>query len=220
MLVHDIDQRLQEIDKTHSAVKLALSLGAEDMLLLDRIEQLQLGITAFVLDTGRMFEQSYTFLQRVRDHYSTAIEIFAPQHQAIEHYSSQHGPNAIYQSLELRQACCTMRKSEPLARALANADAWITGQRRKQSPTRSALPWRETDLVHAIAKYNPLAEMDSDTLWNIIRSLGIPTHPLHEQGLPSIGCAPCTRAIKPGEDERAGRWWWENPNTKECGIHR
>jgi len=215
-----LNQRLAAIAKGHKRVLLALSLGAEDMLLLHQIDSLGLGIGAFVLDTGRLHEESYGFLDKVQERYKIEIVVYAPKRQPLEAYYAKHGLNAFYRSVALRKQCCHIRKVEPLARALINADAWITGQRRSQSVARSGLATEEKDAAQGITKYNPLAELDTESLWRWVTRLGVMTHPLHGQGMPSIGCAPCTRAIKSDEDERAGRWWWETSGARECGLHR
>ena len=140
-----------------------------------------------------------------------------PSTAALEDYVSSRGPNAFYDSIEHRQTCCAIRKVEPLGRALAGKKAWITGQRRSQSVTRNAVEVEEWDDAHGLHKFNPLAAWSDDDVWDYLHRFDVPTNALHDQGYPSIGCAPCTRAIQPGEDLRAGRWWWENPDTRECG---
>jgi phosphoadenosine phosphosulfate reductase len=156
----------------------------------------------------------------VREHYGLQIEVYYPDTRAIEAYVRDSGVNAFYRSVELRQGCCAIRKTEPLARALAGRGAWITGQRRAQSVTRSAVEIEEIDPARAIRKFNPLADWSEEEVWGYVRDNAVPYNPLHDRGYPSIGCAPCTRAILPGEDIRAGRWWWESADHKECGLHR
>ena len=144
---------------------------------------------------------------------------YRPEAGAVERHVAEHGAYAFYESVELRKACCQIRKVEPLKRALAGRGAWITGQRRAQSTTRGELHLEEHDPTFGLYKFNPLAEWSEADVWGVIRALGIPYNPLHDQGYPSIGCEPCTRAIRPGEDLRAGRWWWESSDSKECGLH-
>ena len=148
-----------------------------------------------------------------------ALALYRPQPEAVDAYVAQNGLNAFYDSVEMRRECCRVRKVEPLGRALAGNKAWVTGQRRAQSSTRAELHVQEDDPAHGMVKFNPLADWSEQDVWNYIRDHGVPYNALHDQGYPSIGCAPCTRAIEPGEDVRAGRWWWENPDSKECGLH-
>ena len=210
---------LAEAAERYAPACLASSLGAEDMLLLDLIERGGLAIGVFTLDTGRLPEETHALLQRVRQRYRTPIQIFAPESAAVETYVEAHGPNGFYDSVELRQKCCDLRKVRPLARALIGKRSWITGQRRAQSPTRRDLPVREWDAGHGLQKFNPLALWSDEAVWDYLRRHEVPVSALHAQGYPSIGCAPCTRAVAPGEDIRAGRWWWENPEYRECGLH-
>jgi len=211
--------RLEAIVGEFPNVALASSLGAEDMVVTDAILSAGLPITIFTLDTGRLHRETLDLLDRVRSHYGHEIEAFCPDPDAMAHYVKEHGLNAFYESVDLRKRCCHMRKVEPLARALAGRDAWITGLRRTQSVTRTDLPLREHDRVHGIPKFNPLADWSEAEVWACIRDRGVPYNALHDRGYPSIGCEPCTRAIRPGEDVRAGRWWWESSNAKECGLH-
>jgi phosphoadenosine phosphosulfate reductase len=197
------------------------SLGLEDVALVHMASQLPRPPRIFVLDTGRLPPQTYDVLAALRARYGLPIEIYFPAYQTVEAYVNQFGPNAFRESLELRKACCRMRKVEPLARALRGATAWITGLRRAQGPTRAAMSAFETDGDHGgIVKVNPLLDWSLDDAWAFVRTHGLPYNPLHDAGYPSIGCAPCTRAVAPGEDERAGRWWWERAEHKECGLHR
>jgi phosphoadenosine phosphosulfate reductase len=156
----------------------------------------------------------------VRERYRVAIAVFAPERADLEAYLTAHGPNAIYDSRTLREECCRLRKLAPLKRALAGKGAWITGQRREHSPTRRGLAFRERDDENRVEKFNPLADWSSDEVWTYIRANEVPYNALYDQGYASIGCAPCTRAIAAGEDLRAGRWWWEDPERRECGLHR
>jgi phosphoadenosine phosphosulfate reductase len=211
---------LHRIASQHGPAALASSFGVEDMVLTDLIARHQLPIVIFTLDTGRLPDETYALIDRVREHYSVPIEVYYPNTQAIEDYVRNNGINAFYRSVELRQSCCAIRKTEPLARALAGKSAWITGQRRAQSVTRSAVEIEEFDAGHAMRKFNPLADWSDAEVWAYVRDNKVPYNPLHDRGYPSIGCAPCTRAIEPGEDIRAGRWWWESADQKECGLHR
>jgi len=201
-------------------VALASSFGAEDMVLTDMIARHALPIRVFTLDTGRLPDETHELIDRVRDHYSLAIEVYHPDHVALDRHVREHGVNAFYRSVALRQACCAIRKTEPLSRALAESGAWITGQRRAQALSRSAIDVEEFDAERGIPKLNPLADWSEQDVWDYVHSHDVPTNALHARGYPSIGCAPCTRAVAPGEDVRAGRWWWEAAEHKECGIHR
>lgn len=210
---------LVEIDQQHTPAVLASSLGAEDMVLTDLIVKHAPGIGVFTLDTGRLHAQTYELLQRVADHYGIRVRVFYPDATQIERYVGEHGINAFYRSVELRKRCCEIRKVEPLRRALAGKSAWITGLRRQQSVTRQALPEREFDAAFGLTKFNPLAQWSEREVWDYIGRFEVPYNALHDEGFPSIGCQPCTRALTPGEDIRAGRWWWEEPTLKECGLH-
>ena len=204
---------------THGELAFANSFGAEDMVLTDLILANALPITVFSLDTGRLPAETYTLIGEVEQRYGTKLEIYFPDAGAVETFVRSHGINAFYDSVELRKACCGVRKMEPLRRALAGRKAWITGLRAAQSVTRAGLPVRETDTANGLEKLNPLSDWTETEVWAYIRMNEVPYNALHDQFYPSIGCAPCTRAIAVGEDVRAGRWWWENPETKECGLH-
>jgi len=210
---------LREVADAYAPAVLASSLGAEDMVLFDLISRNRLRIDAFTLDTGRLPQETHDLLQLTRQRYAVPITVYAPDSADIEAYIAAHGPNGFYDSLELRQECCRLRKLKPLQRALEGKRAWITGQRRAQSPTRRDLPLHERDNDNHLEKFNPLAEWSDEVVWAYIRRCQVPHNALHAKGYPSIGCAPCTRAIAPGEDIRAGRWWWENPELRECGLH-
>ncbi len=211
---------LERIAREHAPAVLASSFGAEDMVLVDLIARDALPIAVFTLDTGRLPEETHALIDRVRRHYGIAVDVHAPAAHRIESFVREHGTNAFYDSVDLRKTCCAIRKTEPLARALAGKGAWITGLRREQSITRADVPFEEHDAVHGLPKFNPLVEWNEGEVWTYLRSRGVPYNALHDRGYPSIGCAPCTRAVEPGEDVRAGRWWWENPEHKECGLHR
>lgn len=202
------------------AVKLASSFGAEDVVLVDMLSRLTNAPTVFFLDTGRLHQETYDVVDRIRARYGLEVETYCPRTEALEALIRDKGPNSFYESVENRRECCRIRKVEPLARALADTDAWITGLRRGQSQTRSELAKVEVDEVHGgIEKLNPLADWSQQQVWDYIHAHDVPYNKLHDSGFPSIGCAPCTRAIKPGEVVRAGRWWWEAPEHKECGLH-
>ena len=197
----------------------ANSFGAEDMVLTDLILRERLPIEIFSLDTGRLPPETYTLIGDVERRYATRLKIFFPQAEAVETYVRSQGINAFYDSIELRKACCGIRKVEPLGRALAGKKAWITGLRAAQSATRTDAPVREFDAAHGLVKLNPLLDWSEAEVWAYIRIHDVPYNALHDRFYPSIGCAPCTRAIALGEDVRAGRWWWEDPASKECGLH-
>ena len=210
---------LERIASDFTPAVFASSLAAEDMVLADLILRAKLPIRIFTLETGRLHKETLGMLDRVREVYGYAIEPYRPDPAAVDAYVQQNGLNAFYDSVEMRKECCRIRKVDPLNRALAGQRAWITGQRRAQSATRVELNVQEDDAAHGMAKFNPLADWSEEDVWHYIRSNAVPYNPLHDRGYPSIGCEPCTRAIQPGEDVRAGRWWWENPESKECGLH-
>jgi phosphoadenosine phosphosulfate reductase len=198
---------------------LASSLGFEDMVLLDLIARERLKIGVFTLDTGRLPQETHDLLQLARARYRVPIAVFAPESADVEAYVAAHGPNGFYDSVALRQECCALRKVKPLKRALAGKCAWITGLRRAQSAGRQAIAFQEWDAENKLQKFNPLADWSDDDVQSYLRAHDVPVNALHAKGYPSLGCAPCTRAIAPGEDARAGRWWWENPEFNECGLH-
>ncbi len=215
----DLGERLADVQRRYPDAALASSLAAEDMLLTHAIYSAGLDLEVFTLDTGRLHAETLGVLDAVRERYGREVTVYRPVAAAVEQHVAEHGAYAFYESVELRKACCQIRKVEPLKRALAGRGAWITGQRRAQSTTRGELPLEEEDQAFGLYKFNPLAEWSEGEVWSAIRALGIPYNPLHDQGYPSIGCEPCTRAIRPGEDLRAGRWWWESSDSKECGLH-
>lgn len=210
---------LQQIASEHPQAAVASSLAAEDMVLTHAILSQDIPIAIFTLDTGRLHKETLDVLVKIRSRYGYEVEVWKPNQEAVAQHVNQHGAYAFYESIDLRKACCHVRKIEPLQRALAGRGAWITGQRREQSVTRASVPLHEEDAVFGLHKYNPLALWRHEDVWQTIRQFDIPYNALHDQGYPSIGCEPCTRAIKPGEDVRAGRWWWENADAKECGLH-
>jgi len=198
---------------------LASSLGAEDQVLTDMITSIDPGTRIFTLDTGRMFQESYDLIEKTNEHYGINMEIYFPDAARVEEMVSKKGINLFYRSVENRKECCHIRKIEPLKRALKGMDIWITGLRRAQSVTRINNKMLEWDEGNGLLKLNPLIDWLEEDVWNYIRENNIPYHALHDKGFPSIGCLPCTRAVAPGEDVRAGRWWWEEPEKKECGLH-
>lgn len=197
----------------------ANSFSAEDMVLSDMILSEQLGIEIFSLDTGRLPVETYTLMAEVESAYHTKLNIYFPEHVAVEQYVKTKGINAFYESIDLRKACCHIRKVEPLQRALRGKQAWITGMRAEQATTRANLPVQEFDEGNKLEKFNPLSDWTEEQVWAYIRLHEVPYNKLHDAFYPSIGCAPCTRAVAIGEDVRAGRWWWEDPTSKECGLH-
>jgi phosphoadenosine phosphosulfate reductase len=210
---------LQDIESRHSPVTFACSFGAEDMVLVDAIASHARKIEVFSLDTGRLPEETQSLYETVRDRYPIAIRTYFPDAAAIQSWIEQNGPNAFYKSITQRQQCCHIRKVEPLHRALDGKKSWITGLRREQSAARQTLEREAWDDANGLIKINPLLEWTSDDVWAYIRTHNVPYNALHDRGYPSIGCAPCTRAVQPGEDARAGRWWWE-ATSKECGLHK
>jgi phosphoadenosine phosphosulfate reductase len=205
----------------HENVAISFS-GAEDVIMVDMACKLGLKPKIFSLDTGRLHPETYQYIQQVRDHYSLEIEIISPNGAALTQFVRQNGLFDFYE--QGHQACCNIRKIQPLRHYLTNMDAWITGQRRDQSPTRSELLQTENDKTFSgpnrkLTKYNPLAHWSSEQVWQYIRDHEVPYNRLHDKGYVSIGCEPCTRPIRPGEHERAGRWWWEEETKKECGLH-
>jgi phosphoadenosine phosphosulfate reductase len=209
---------LKEIEAKHP-VAFACSFGLEDMVLLDLIARNAPRIEIFTLDTGRLPEETHLLLDRVRECYAVPVRVYFPDAQQVEEWVQQNGPNAFYRSVSQRKQCCHIRKVIPLGRALAGKNAWVTGLRRDQSPARSSVRIREWDDANALEKFNPLLDWTLDDVWGYIRQYEVPYNALHDRGYPSIGCAPCTRAVEPGQDFRAGRWWWEQASARECGLH-
>jgi phosphoadenosine phosphosulfate reductase len=197
--------------------------GAEDVVLIDMAVKLGTDFRAFSLDTGRLHPETYQFIDRVRQHYGISIEVFFPRPEAVQKLVQEKGLYSFYR--DGHKECCGLRKVEPLRRALAGLNAWVTGQRRDQSPsTRARVSIAEIDSVFSsdrgpLVKFNPLANWTSQQVWNYIRENDVPFNPLHERGFISIGCEPCTRPVLPGQHEREGRWWWEDATRKECGLH-
>ena len=210
---------LKEAASKFPAITFANSFGAEDMVLTDIIMREKLAIEIFSLDTGRLPAETYTLMAEAENTYNTKLKLYFPKHEVVEAYVQTKGINAFYESIDLRKACCHMRKVEPLQRALSGKQAWITGMRAEQATTRANLPVQEFDEGNRLEKFNPLSDWTEQEVWAYIRLHEVPYNKLHDAFYPSIGCAPCTRAVAMGEDVRAGRWWWENPENKECGLH-
>ena len=208
--------------RDYAPVVFANSLGAEDMVLTDLIwrqqeEPIDIGI--FSLDTGRLPAETYALIASAERCYGRRLDLHYPDRASVESLVTTHGINGFYNSVEARKSCCAARKVEPLRRALAGKKAWVTGLRAAQSPTRESLKPVSFDSTFNLVKLNPLADWSEDEVWTYLQLHRVPYNALHDRNFPSIGCAPCTRAVKPGEDVRAGRWWWESPATKECGLH-
>jgi len=209
------------IENFHPRLSLSASFGApEGMVLLDMMHRIEPSARVFVLDTGRLPQAVYDLIDRVRDKYDKHVEVLFPVAEDVQAMVRERGMNLFYESVENRKLCCRIRKVEPMKRHLVDLDAWVSGLRRDQGVTRTDTPKVEIDRAHGgLVKLNPLADWTSDQVWQYVRAHGVPVNRLHQQGYPSVGCEPCTRAISPGEDARAGRWWWEGADTKECGIH-
>jgi phosphoadenosine phosphosulfate reductase len=199
-------------------VSQASSLGAEDMVITHLINSLDLAIGVFVLETGMLHKETLQLLEQLRKDSKAPVEVYKPVNEAVVQFVGREGKDAMYKSIELRKACCHIRKMEPLERALKDKKAWITGLRREQSDARAEVPFIDNTDAKRV-KFNPLADWTWGDVWHYIQVSNVAYNPLHDQFYPSIGCAPCTRAIAMGEDFRAGRWWWENEAAKECGLH-
>jgi phosphoadenosine phosphosulfate reductase len=212
-------QLLQQAAVRHGGrIVFTTSLGAEDMVITDLIARHGLPIALATLQTGRLHAQTLALIPRIEQHYGLAVEQWAPAPQQVLQFVDRHGAMAMRQSIELRKACCALRKLEPLSRALAGRTAWIAGLRREQSGARAEVPFLSTD-ENGREKISPLADWSQQDVWHYIATHGVPYNALHDEFFPSIGCEPCTRAVALGEDFRAGRWWWENEDAKECGLH-
>lgn len=219
------DATPEEILKTGFAATggnfaLACSFSVEDVVIIDMAKALELPLKVFALDTGRLHEETYEVADAITERYRITIDWYYPRHEAVERLLRDKGTFSFRESLDNRHECCHIRKVEPLGRALKGLDGWVTGLRREQSTTRTGLAPIESDATNGgIIKVNPLLEWTEEQVWSYAKFRRIPTNRLHSQGYPSIGCAPCTRPVAPGEHPRAGRWWWENPEHKECGLH-
>ena len=201
-------------------IALSSSLGLEDQVLTDLIVKIDKSTRIFTLDTGRLFPETYSLIDKTNMRYDIKLEVFFPDYKAVEKMVKAEGVNLFYAGIEQRKMCCQVRKIEPLKRAFEGLDVWICGLRREQSVTRQDVQLVEWDGNNGLIKLNPLINFTEQQVWDYIKQNSVPYNKLHDQGFPSIGCQPCTRAIKPGEDIRAGRWWWENPDQKECGLHK
>ncbi len=214
-----LKQRLADISDRFVDIRFATSLAAEDMVITDAISKAGANIKLFTLATGRLHQETVDMVKITEDRYGILIEKVYPQEDDVQAFIDQYGMNGFYDGEEPKKACCGARKIKPLNAALLGADAWLTGQRREQSTTRTELNLEELDDARGIAKFNPLFDWTEADIWAYIKQENVPIHPLHLKGYPSIGCEPCTRQVKKGEDIRAGRWWWLQSDSKECGLH-
>jgi thioredoxin-dependent adenylylsulfate APS reductase len=220
MTGHDPEAILRWAHETFPRVAIVASFQAESSVLIDMAARAGLPARVVTLDTGRLPQQTHDMIDRVRERYGIPVEVVAPDTDEVQDLVLTHGTNPFYRSVELRRLCCDIRKSRPLARALRGYDAWITGVRREQASTRAETQVVAEDAEHpGLTKVAPLAAWTKDQVWSYIREYSVPYHELYDRGYTSIGCAPCTRATTAGEDERAGRWWWEVDEVKECGLH-
>ncbi len=208
---------LREQAALHPRLTQASSLGAEDMVVTHLLHLAGVDASVFVLDTGKLHPETLAVIPQIEQRYATSVRVFRPRQDAVVHFLRKNGEDAMYRSIELRKACCDIRKMEPLARALADHDGWITGLRREQSNARAEVA--EVVQEPARVKISPLVDWTWGDVWHFIATHALPYNPLHDRFFPSIGCEPCTRAISVGEDFRAGRWWWEQESAKECGLH-
>ena len=219
-LATELESRLRDIAVRFPHAVFASSLAVEDMVITDVICRLHLPLRIITLNTGKLNSETEALITATNKHYQTQIEVFQPQAEAAAAFERNYGAASIYESIERRKECCHIRKIEPLNRALQNASAWLTGQRRSQSATRTELQFEEHDSVRNIAKFNPIFDWEEADVWAYAGQHSVPINDLYHQGYPSIGCEPCTRPVKLGEDIRAGRWWWESKDSKECGLHK
>jgi phosphoadenosine phosphosulfate reductase len=218
-LVEQATLRLQDVVTAHHPATFASSFGMEDMVILDMLGKLDLDVEVFTLDTGRLHAETHELIERARQRYGQPIRVLYPDQNELELFVAANGTNAFFDSVDLRKRCCAIRKVAPLRRALQGKKLWITGMRRQQSVTRAELDLLLYDGDHGLFKLNPLIEWTTQDVTDYVRVHDVPVNALHATGYPSIGCAPCTRAVQSGEDERAGRWWWEQPESRECGLH-
>jgi phosophoadenylyl-sulfate reductase (thioredoxin)/thioredoxin-dependent adenylylsulfate APS reductase len=208
------------LKKYGSRIALASSLGLEDQVLTDMILKADKTARIFTIDTGRLFPETYSLIDKTNIKYGVKMEVFFPESANVESYVNQNGINAFYESIEKRKECCSVRKIRPLLRALSTLDVWICGLRQEQSVTRTGVELAEWDEANNLIKINPLVHWSEQDVWDYIKENSVPYNILHNKNYPSIGCQPCTRAVAENEDVRAGRWWWENPEHKECGLHK
>ena len=218
--VENLRALLGRIEREFAPAAFANSFGAEDMVLTDLISREFRGIQIFTLDTLRLPKETLLLIEVARKKYNFFLATFTPRDDVVENFIKRNGLNSIYDSVENRKSCCTIRKVEPLNRALAQKKSWLTGLRREQAPSRESLGESEFDATHNCTKFKPLIDWTNDDVWQYIRANDVPFNALHDRGYPSIGCEPCTRAVQPDEDPRAGRWWWEQATgQQECGLH-
>jgi phosphoadenosine phosphosulfate reductase len=216
----EIGQNLLELGALYpGGITFSTSFGLEDQAITQILSNSEVPVSIFTLDTGRLFPETYSTWSATLERYKCSIEAYYPNEEKIRHWVTENGPNAFYESTDMRKACCQIRKVEPLKRALAGKKIWITGIRAAQSPDRKGMPILERDEAHDLIKYHPLLHWSDQDVRDFIALHNVPYNPLHDRGFVSIGCAPCTRAIRPGEDFRSGRWWWEDDSKKECGLH-
>ncbi len=206
-------------EKFKNKIAFSNSFGAEDQVITDMISKIDKSLKIFTLDTGRLFPETYDIIERTSKRYGIPIQIFFPDAMQVEKMVNEKGVNLFFESIENRKQCCHIRKIEPLKRAFSGLDVWICGLRRSQSITRNEVQIVEWDENNGLIKLNPIVDWTEEQVWAYIQENKVPYNRLHDKGFPSVGCQPCTRAIEKGEDLRAGRWWWENPETKECGLH-
>ncbi len=211
--------RLKHITSQFKHIRFATSLAAEDMVLTDAIQTQSVKIQIFTLQTGRLHAETLAMIEQTEAYYGLHIERYAPEWSHVQAFVERFGLNGFYESEAAKKACCHARKVEPLARALSGAQAWLSGQRREQGATREALAFEQWDAARGMAKFNPLYDWTQADIWGYLHTHQVPIHPLHRQGYPSIGCEPCTRPIRETEEVRAGRWWWLQKESKECGLH-
>ncbi|MBD9622282.1 phosphoadenylyl-sulfate reductase [Ensifer sp. ENS06] len=215
----DLAGRLALVASLEGRAVFTTSLGIEDQVITAAIGKNKLAVDVVTLQTGRLFDETAALIDKTEEAYDILIKRYHPEKADIDAYAARYGLNGFYESVEARHACCDVRKLKPLARALEGASFWVTGLRRGQSGNRASTPFAEADAERGLIKINPLADWDIETINSYVDTHAVPVNPLHARGYPSIGCEPCTRAIKPGEPERAGRWWWENDEKRECGLH-
>ncbi|MGL3606283.1 phosphoadenylyl-sulfate reductase [Rhizobium sp. G187] len=215
----NLSERLRIVAAEEGRAVFTTSLGIEDQVITAAIGLAGLPIDVSTLETGRLFKETVDLIAETEERFGITIQRFHPRQDDIDAYAAKYGLNGFYESVEARHACCHVRKLVPLAEALTGARFWITGLRRSQSGNRAATPFAEYDAERNLIKVNPLADWSIEDINSFVEAESVPTNPLHKRGYPSIGCEPCTRAIKPGEPERAGRWWWENDEKRECGLH-
>lgn len=208
------------VEEYKGKIALSSSLGAEDQVLTDMVAKSRVETTIFTLDTGRLFSETYDLISRTCNKYKLKIKVYFPDHNEVEEMVNEKGMNLFYNSIENRKLCCQIRKLKPLKRAFKGLDAWICGLRADQAVTRQNVKVVEWDELNNILKINPLVSWSEEQVWAYIKENKVPYNKLHDKDYPSIGCQPCTRAVMEGEDVRAGRWWWESPDSKECGLHK